>query len=86
LPTTTTIIYDIHTLSLIIIDMPEDKFQVLLKEIDTDGSGNISFNEFAAAMKAWIQKKNELAASGHGDIDLLSVQQPVTHDGTYAIP
>jgi len=54
--------------------MPEEKFQALLREIDTDNSGNISFPEFAAAMKNWVQRKNEFHTSGKGDIGLLSVQ------------
>jgi len=70
-------VIDVHELRFLLKDlhenMPEERFQTLLREIDTDNSGNISFPEFAAAMKAWIQKKNELHASG-GEIHLLSVQ------------
>jgi len=45
-------------------DMSEDKFQTFLKEMDTDGSGAISFKEFAVAMKAFIEQKNKHIAEG----------------------
>jgi len=62
--------------------MTEDRFQALLREIDTDNSGNISFVEFAAAMKGFVQRKNDHYASSGTEIDLLSVQQPVHHAST----
>jgi len=62
-------------------DMDEEKFQVLLKEIDTDGSGSISFPEFTEAMRKWVHKKNE--ASGDTSVVSLSVQHtelsPLAH-------
>jgi len=37
-------------------DMNEEAFDKFLKEIDTDGSGIIDFNEFAVAMKDFVKK------------------------------
>eukprot|EP00026_Physarum_polycephalum_P005161 Phypoly_transcript_05190.p1 GENE.Phypoly_transcript_05190~~Phypoly_transcript_05190.p1 ORF type:complete len:592 (+),score=139.22 Phypoly_transcript_05190:164-1939(+) len=39
-------------------DMSEERFQEFLKGMDEDGSGTISFKEFAAAMKGWVEQKN----------------------------
>jgi len=39
-------------------DMSEERFQQFLKGMDEDGSGAISFKEFAAAMRGWVEQKN----------------------------
>jgi len=74
-------VIDVHELRFLLKDigedMSEDRFQALLKEIDTDNSGNISFTEFAVAMRSFIQKKNELIESG--DVSMLSVNVQVHH-------
>jgi len=54
-------------------DMPDDKFVVFVKEIDTDGSGALSFKEFAVAMKQFLSVKTEyLKTSG----EVLSISTP----------
>lgn len=40
-------------------DMPEDKFDIFLKEIDTDGNGTINFKEFSAAIRQFLANKAE---------------------------
>jgi len=55
-------------------DMPEDKFQAFLKEIDTDGSGTISFKEFCVAMKGFIASKSRKGSVvNDGSIALSSI-------------
>lgn len=44
-------------------DMPDERFNVLLKEIDTDGSGTIEFKEFAFAMRRFITSNQEYLIS-----------------------
>lgn len=72
-------VIDVHELRFLLKDinetMPEEKFQVFLKEIDTDGSGNISFHEFAAAMRSFIKKKNEFANSTESHLSVQSTEE-----------
>jgi len=57
-------------------DMTEERFATFLKEIDTDGSGTVSFKEFEVAMKEYIRRKNE---NPEGHSIPLSIQ---SHDET----
>lgn len=54
---------DVHELRFLLEDlhenMTEERFQKFLKEIDTDGSGAISFQEFAVAIRTFIKRKHE---------------------------
>jgi len=68
-------VIDPHELRFLLKDvgetMSEEKFNVLLKEIDEDGSGAVSFPEFTVAMKRFMQRKNE-----HGELP-----EPITIAG-----
>ena len=76
-------VLDRYELRLLLNDLnenvSEERFEALLAEIDTDGSGVIDFKEFAAAMKEFVRKKNEFHGSGGGDVDL-SIQHPSTRE------
>jgi hypothetical protein len=68
--------------------MPEEKFQRFLKEMDTDNSGNISFVEFAVAIRSFMKRKYEAGASGESgssDLHSLSVQGPPGEKGIYLL-
>jgi len=86
-------VIDVRELRFLLEDihenMSEDRFQQFLKELDTDGSGNISFAEFSVAIRSFIKKKHDLhteaelsvqsGPSGEAGVDL-AVASAVEHE------
>jgi len=76
-------VIDVHELRFLLEDlheqMPEEKFQKFLKELDTDNSGNISFQEFAVAIRVFIKRKHEHLENTSDTVYNLSVQGVPEH-------
>jgi len=64
-----------HLLVSVGEDLPEEKFQELLHQIDTDSSGAVNFKEFAVAMKRFLQNNKESPSKSDGNLSMLTINK-----------